>query len=85
MTETELPPAMIGVQFVTDLLQKVDKDQKDEFRSKHLLPYLISLRKSEEALIEVLQGASSASKRLFTVTSLTHGQENQFTSFCGKV
>ena len=53
----DLPPRVIGMQFVTSLLQKVDEDQKDEVL-KRLLPYLRSLRRSKEALIEVLQGAS---------------------------
>ena len=56
LTETRLPPSKLGMRFVTDLFRQVDKDQKDNFRG---LPYMRSLRRSKEALLEVLQGTSA--------------------------
>ena len=56
-TNTKLPSASIGMQLVTSLLQKVDEDQKHT-STERLLPYLRSLRRSKEALVEVLQGVS---------------------------
>ena len=60
-TETKPPPVSIGMQFVTDLLRKVDEDQKDSFRER-VLPYLRSLRISKEALVEVLLGVPPRSE-----------------------
>ena len=54
--KTKPPPASIGMQLVTDLLRKVDEDQKDIFTERVLLPKLRSLRTFKEALVEVLQG-----------------------------
>ena len=56
MTEKNVAPADIGLQLVTDILKKVDEDQKDSFTEKNLLPNLISLRIAKEALIEELRG-----------------------------
>ena len=50
------PAASIGMQLVTELLQKVDEDQKDSFRERVLLPKLRPLQAFKGALIEVLQG-----------------------------
>ena len=55
-TKTKVAPAHIGLQLVTDILKKVDDDQKDSFTEKILLPNLRSLRIAKEALIEVLRG-----------------------------
>ena len=56
LTETKPPLATIGMQFVANLLQEVDEDQKDSFKERVLLPKLTSLRIFKEALVEVLQG-----------------------------
>ena len=56
LTETKPPLATIGMQFVANLLQEVDEDQKDSFKERVLLPKLISLRIFKEVLVEVLQG-----------------------------
>ena len=42
-TETESPPASIGMQLVTALLRKVDEVSKDSFRERFLLPKLRAL------------------------------------------
>ena len=56
LTKKKVAPADIGLELVTDILKKVDDDQKDSFTEKILLPNLRSLRIAKEALIEVLQG-----------------------------
>ena len=56
MTKKKVAPADIGLELVTDILKKVDDDQKDRFTEKILLPNLRSLRIAKEALIEVLRG-----------------------------
>ena len=81
-TNPKLLPASIGMQFVTSLLQKVDEDQKHAF-TERLLPYLRSLRRSKEALVEVLQGVS-VSIDSSTDTLLTCEQKSHFLTFSGK-
>ena len=58
MLESEHARASIGMQIVTNLFAKVDKDQRDKGMEK-ILPYLSSLRPSKEALFYALQGMLS--------------------------
>ena len=69
LTGTKLLPASIGMQLVTDLLQKVDEHQKDSFTERVLLPKLRSLRRSKEALVGVLQGAPAVDHLLTSLCS----------------
>ena len=68
------------MRYVTSLLRKVDERQKDGF-TEGLLPYM---RRSGEALVEVLRGVP-VSKHLSTDTLLMHEGEEDFLAFCGKV
>lgn len=81
LTETNLPPASIGMQLVTDLFRKVDEDQKDSFTERVLLPKLRSLRRSKEALVAMLQGLSDFKSFGHRHPLLTHGPGNPLSDF----
>ena len=57
LSGTKPPPVEMGMELVTALFQKVDKEKKDSFRERFWLPRLRALRTYKEAIIEVLQGA----------------------------
>lgn len=86
LTATKLPPASMGMQLVKDLFRTVDEDQKDSFRERVLLPNLRSLRRSKEALAEVLQGLSPLQTIRPPSTPYLHmDQGNPFPILYGKV
>ena len=62
MPESEHARASLGMQIVTNLFAKVDKDQRDKGTEK-ILPYLSCLHLSKEALLHVLQGMLSPWRR----------------------